>query len=335
VNPVPDRDATVRTVDRLLARALGAVPARRELAALTGVGYVNALYLVTAGADRWVAKLYQWPWDSEPPPDRPGVEQRSSLAAGELGVRVPRLLAVSGPSVGDGDDVAEAALFEFVDGAVLAEVVGSAGTAAMETVGRMLHQLHHGGARATGWPGDPTATNWAGWLRTTADASVAMLAPGLPAAALASTRARFDELVSALIPSGSAGRVGPIHHDAHPWNVLVPVAGSPYLVDWEMARWGDPVFDVATFLLLWKRELPGALTGALARGYGPVDRHRLLQMGAFVAVWMAAEAADGDYSAPYVVDLGRQLLSVEGDRSWVDALARLRPDLVAFPDSVE
>lgn len=137
------------------------------------------------------------------------------------------------------------------------------------------------------------------WRRLDFAAQARGLEANLPrdsaAAGLAdSAQAIFDRLAS------GAGSAVPCHHDLSPLNLLNDAGGRCWLVDWEYAGAGDPVYDLASYASQHALDARGR--GRFAQAYvcagGRIDAVRLaLATWAFDYVqwlWYRAALTAGD-----------------------------------------
>ena len=101
------------------------------------------------------------------------------------------------------------------------------------------------------------------------------LEAALPAAAVRPALAACAEEVLSRLGPGDAQAL--CHHDVHAQNLVSGSAGRLWLVDWEYAGLGDPVFDLASCAS--QLELSAASAGLLCDEYrragGSVERTRL------------------------------------------------------------
>ena len=103
------------------------------------------------------------------------------------------------------------------------------------------------------------------------------LASALPAAAVPPALAACAEEVLSRLRPGRANVL--CHHDVHAQNLVTEPAGRLWLVDWEYAGLGDPVFDLASCAS--QLEMSAASAGRLCDEYrragGTVEPARLAQ----------------------------------------------------------
>ncbi|MEU0383193.1 phosphotransferase enzyme family protein [Streptomyces chartreusis] len=151
----------------------------------------------------------------------------------EAGMRAPQVLAAA-PAVSGGRAVWTAEL-SFVPGEPMTSGRGLTG---------LLHQLRAFGT-VTG-PGAGTVAEaergagWTDWLAARLDAYEAVLGPlDAPRVVDALERTRRS------LPSLDVGEPSLLHADLSRPNILVGRDGAATLIDWELGRWGDPLFDVA------------------------------------------------------------------------------------------
>ncbi len=319
-----ERDETCRL---LLSRAGIATP-RFDLATLPSSGYVNELYRISIGRRQWIAKIYRWPWLTCPPAHRALIEFRSTVALRQIGLPVTRVAAICGPDCFDPENVPEAALLQSIRGTLLPDSPFFDSPHLFQ-IGAHLRQLHEGGIDQHVFVPplavhDPSAS-WAEWLEQIVINQVTQIGTsflgGLDTSSLSAHLSTLLDQIAYLDEPVA------IHHDFHPWNVLVTPSGRHHILDWEMVRYGDPCWDVATFLALWKRRLPVAPLRAFLAGYGPINWERVEVYVVLLALWMAAEYAAGDRSAPSASALGRQLLRHTASGSLLGALHAYRKDL--------
>ena len=132
---------------------------------------------------------------------------------------------------------------------------------ALEQVAAAMARLHRLQAR--------------GIRRVCFDEQARLLESALPPSALRAEFSAAARAAFALLVQGA--RPALCHHDIHSQNLVVDVAGRLWLVDWEYAGLGDPIFDLASFAS--QCELAEEGTHALCRSYvdagGSVDPGRL------------------------------------------------------------
>lgn len=273
-------------------------------------GYVNELFDLTGPDGRWLLKQYRWPWPSEPPTDRAGVELSVTKWAAATGLPVGRILAAE----------RSLALIEVVDGAPLGDSTAWR-TADLAPLGAGLRRWHCASPPSDVLAAVADRPTWDAWMRTARDRVLSIIDDRRAARKVA---ALFEGLADA-----RPGSLAIIHHDLHPWNVLSGGDGTIRVIDWEMARRGDPHWDLATFCVLWRDPIdPSPLSGFL-RGYGDesFDHDRLVAMAAAVGLWMVGESAAGDSSAPEAACFGRAVLARIRSQTIADAVLEYRPDL--------
>jgi thiamine kinase-like enzyme len=105
--------------------------------------------------------------------------------------------------------------------------------------------------------------------------------------------------------AGRRGRLALCHNDLHHLNILDHDDGL-WLVDWEYGGWGDPVFDLASFVS--QHALPAGRRSVLLEAYGDPSIAGATLAAACIAfdyvqwlwyrLWIARNPeADGEYSA--------------------------------------
>src|SRR5579883_2503655 len=226
-----DMTASATTVlPRLLREAdlPGAVSIRR----LSGRGFDNVIHVALLADGRQVV-LRQW---REPRPP----EQGRALFLAAHGVPAPRLLA----------GTSDAALYEFVPGALLGDLIeaGRDSVATWRAVGLAFRQVHAvrfppGLAgdvlpdRLVLFPIDPAA-QMHGWLEGCVPGLRRLLPEALPW--LTALHAIVDRATPAL--RHAATSLG--HGDINMWNIIV-ADDRAWLIDWDEPRICDPAMEVA------------------------------------------------------------------------------------------
>lgn len=141
-----------------------------------------------------------------------------------------------------------------------------------------------------------------------------LLESALPASAL---RADFTAVAAEAFARLDTERTLALcHHDIHSQNIIIDAGHRLWLVDWEYAGLGDPIFDLASFTCQadLSPTATRALCGAYVRASGAVEQDRLaLACWAFDYVqWLwyqslRATAADG----PEPVEVARRSDRIE------------------------
>jgi thiamine kinase len=147
------------------------------------------------------------------------------------------------------------------------------------------------------------------WRRLDFAAQARVLEATLPLAtaedSLAGVAARIFERLGA-----AAGGCVPCHHDLNPLNLLTDAGGRCWLVDWEYAGLGDPVYDLASYASQHALDAAGRrrLARAYVRAGGRIDAGRLaLAAWAFDYVqWLWYRAALAGGQGPQDRELARQ-----------------------------
>lgn len=262
-------------LDHLIA-SIGERPERLTIRALSGIGAVNAHYLITvADTDRYVARIYRWPFGFERRVDRRTKESLVLARLEQASVPAPRVIATV-DSPGEGG-----VLLSFLSGELLGEVMGSLSDSeqhdAWRAVGRALRSVHcirivdeDVSILQSGGPTARPARSWSEWHRE--DIQELAWRFALESDPKAVEHAPLQELLDTAKPLMDQSAMALLHADAHPWNVLVDrdEAGEwkcTGWIDWEWAWIGDPQYDLMRNEVMRFRDI-GPTPQAFYDGYG-------------------------------------------------------------------
>ena len=145
-----------------------------------------------------------------------------------------------------------------------------------QALGTWLRQLHDLPVPPT-WPRfDPVAAAAASLLDMERAGIVESAPQGWLQVRLAAARAQLKSLPA--VPPA------PCHNDLQPLN-LVRGSGAPHLIDWEEAAAGDPLWDLASWIV--SLELPAAEQAAMLQAHGG-DAQRLQALCSVAQVYFTA-----------------------------------------------
>ncbi len=257
---------------------------------------VNATYMIRFPSDdRYIVRLYRWPFDGSDELDRPTKEAWLADVLQHHGIPAARVLArvetpagttvvltyLPGVPLGDLPEMYDDAWFSV--GHALARVHGmqvSDGRAGVIS-GRRVRPFPEG--------------SWGCWQ-------------------LANAVAHCDRIVSRDEYQLDAGRVRAIfqkavplldsrpvrllHNDPHPWNVIVEQGNSGWTctgwLDWEFAWAGDPAWDLARLDIFRSIDI-GPTPASFYSGYGSGPAPVVSELYELaILLWMSNEAATGD-----------------------------------------
>jgi aminoglycoside phosphotransferase (APT) family kinase protein len=250
-------------LDRLLERALPGARAR-HIEFLDG-GVVNSNYRVDLDPEAPTRTVrLRLSRSAE-------AAAREAALAGRIDFPVPRWLAaesVAGPephtaslwSWIDGTPLDERNVDDTATGARLAEALGRAHDVTFEGHGRLHPDLAVANAAGFARP----AARWLDDLAHRLAIRLENPAHGLEPARVAAVRAASARAMAPLWSRPAApGRL--VHGDLSPGNILLDAAGRVSgLLDWEMARAGDPAVDAASIDFELSERWPRLAAGALA-----------------------------------------------------------------------
>ncbi len=285
----------------------------QSVQANTNKGITNQMSLITLqDGERFIVRLYQWPWGS-PDHRRLHKEQFLHSLLARAGVPLPAILAnaeLAGQS---------AVLMEYVAGEELGDVTTAlsavARAEAWHSCGQMVRRAHsisypegtsgvivgdqvHPFAEFLGEGGswEDEAPTWGHCQNRMIVDHFQRLTSRKPE--IARTGDELRAMLTEVLPFLHRTPPTLLHNDAHPWNVLVRADEDHWhccaWLDWEYAWVGDPNWDLVR-MDLFRRKPIGPTPQPFWEGYGraPSEPERsVYEMHIFL--WMANQYLDGD-----------------------------------------
>lgn len=281
---------------RLAVEAAGLPTAGFVYGDMSDLPAVNVTYLVRYnGGDRYVLRVYRWPFDGPDTLDRPTKEVWLAELLREHGVPAARVL--SRVEV----DGSTAVLRTFLAGEPLgdlSEPPDGAWRAAGEALAR-VHRIRVGDGRPGVISGRDVRPfpegSWGRWQVANAVAHSKQVA----------LRGEYEvdpdrvhRIYSLALPLLDSRPVRLLHNDTHAWNVLVARDGATWRctgwLDWEFAWTGDPAWDLARLDIFRIKDI-GPTPDAFYAGYGAGQVPVVSQLYEFaIMLWMSNQAAAGD-----------------------------------------
>ncbi|GAB3414857.1 phosphotransferase family protein [Flindersiella endophytica] len=299
MTPSSHRDANhpehARRAIDLVLRAAG-LPTDGYTSTPLGPLLVNATYLIQFDAgDRYVARIYRWPFDGPDDLDRAAKEMWLSDLLRRYGIPAPRVLTKV-----ETDD-GTAVLCSFLPGQTLGDL-SEINDGAWRTVGESLarvHEIQVGDGSAGVIVGSRVRPfsegSWGGWQLANALAHSEQVArhgeydidPDRVGALYQRAVTLFDERPVRLL-----------HNDPHAWNVLVDCEPAGWRctgwLDWEFAWAGDPAWDLARLDIFRLKDI-GPTPLSFYEGYAAGPAPIVSELYEFaILLWMANQAATGD-----------------------------------------